>query len=215
MIIFPVIHIVSINQCLEQAKIAFECGSSGVFVISMRGFDATALKGAQRIKQQYGDKKVGVNLLLTELTAAVENSLNAGLDMTWADKCGIHNNTVAPETRAVRDMLLKHPDHKFFGSIAFKYQPEEKFPVESAMSAKTLGFIPTTSGDSTGSPPSIEKLKPMFEAANLLAVASGITAENFKTLRPYMSHVLVSTGISYPDQSGFDPKQLTALMALE
>ena len=100
----------------------------------------------------------------------------------------------------------KHID--VFASVAFKYQAEDPNPSLAAQLAQSAGFIPTTSGAGTGKAPTVEKIASMYEATGgLLAVASGMTPENIAQFKPYLSHVLVSTGIS-KDEYHFDLDKL-------
>ena len=102
-------------------------------------------------------------------------------------------------TEAIVPVLNTNPAHLFFGSVAFKYQPEDMDPPEAARRAIGLGMIPTTSGVATGSAPPAEKL---FEIRHgigpwaPLALASGMTPDNAYELGRFLTHALVATGIS-------------------
>ena len=54
----------------------------------------------------------------------------------------------------------------------------------------------------------------MYKATSgLLAVASGMTPDNISEFKPYLSHVLVSTGIS-KDEYHFDEEKINAFIQL-
>jgi predicted TIM-barrel enzyme len=86
----------------------------------------------------------------------------------------------------------------------------------AARLAVNLGFIPTTSGHSTGvaaDPSHVEAMRKLLEPGDPLAIASGITPENAELFLPFVSHVLVSTGVSSSFHE-FDPAKLRALVAV-
>ena len=121
-----------------------------------------------------------------------------GADSTWSDRCGITSNGAEPLVRDLLPLLAANPAHGFFGSVAFKYQAPEANPPRAALLARQAGFIPTTSGEATGEPPTVEKIAGMAAAlgTKALAVASGITPDNAAAFVPYVRYFLVSTGIS-------------------
>jgi len=73
------------------------------------------------------------------------------------------------------------------------------------------GFIPTTSGSATGKAPQLAKIISMSQHG-VLAVASGMTPDNVSDYAPYLSHILVSTGISL-DEYRIDPDKLKRLIS--
>lgn len=198
--IWPVIHIKSDSpaQTMRNAEIAHRCGCEGVFLISMEGDNRRVVPLAQHVKAKFPELKVGVNLLGVDPFLAMGQSLAAGLHATWTDSPGVTSEAVRDSALAVSELLKDHPGHQFFGSVAFKYQPHEADPGAAALSASVLGMIATTSGSATGSAPEASKLADMRAVLGELplAVASGITPENVAELGPYLSHILVSTGVS-------------------
>lgn len=213
--IWPVIHIKADAPALtmENASLAQACGCEGVFLISMEGDNQRVVPLAQHVKKKFSALRVGVNLLGVDAFRAMEQSLAAGLDATWSDSPGVSSQHVSGSARAVSKLLLDNPTHAFFGSVAFKYQSEELAPGAAAVAAADLGMIATTSGSATGVAPLAEKLIGMRAALGLrpLAVASGITPENAAVLGPYLSHILVATGISKSFYE-FDEQRLRALV---
>lgn len=109
--------------------------------------------------------------------------------------------------------MRKFPAISVFGSVAFKYQPDEPNPAEAARQALAVGMIPTTSGAATGLAPEIAKIKGMSAAASgRLAVASGMTPDNVAEYAPHLSHILVATGVAR-DEHTLDPLLLRRFVA--
>ncbi len=212
--IWPVIHVTTPALALSNARVAFDCGCPGVFVISMHGDDDGSDRVALALKAGHPDKLVGSNRLGYSALASLERSLALGLDATWTDRPGVRSDSISPEGRAIADLLRTVPGHRFFGSIAFKYQPRDYNPGEAAVRAHSMGMIPTTSGEATGVAPPATKLASIRTALGdgaPLALASGVTPENASELAGYLSHILVSTGISKSFDT-FDESLLRQLM---
>lgn len=196
--VWPVIHLSTAELARSNADLAFRVGCPGVMVISMDGHDRDALATAIAIKKAYPDKKVGVNLLQAAPLAALQESLLSGLDATWTDSPGVSSAGISSQAEEICRILSKRPEHLFFGSVAFKYQPDEPNPALAVLMATRLGMIPTTSGPATGSAPSAAKLADLRLVLGKLplAVASGFTPDNAYELGRFVSHILVATGVS-------------------
>lgn len=204
--VYPVIHYLSDTIALEQAAIAHNCGSHGVFLISHAGQDDCLAPLALVIKKRF-HCKVGINYLTDGALLAIDDAKTYGLDMVWSDTCGVSSNGFEPLAYRIEEEI-KNSKIDFFGSVAFKYQSYEAQPAKAAHNAKSLGFIPTTSGQATGEAPEIEKIISMAP----VAIASGMTAQNIDIFKPYLSHILVSTGISL-DEHHFCPEKLKQFMS--
>lgn len=197
--VLPVIHVLDVAQAVRNAQLAFDNGADGVFVISMDGRDDELDGVACHLKSRWPDRFIGVNYLTVAPLAALERSLLFGLDGTWTDKPGVTSQGAGDQAHLIRELLLRHPKHKFFGSVAFKYQPADLDPAKAAVNAASLGMVPTTSGTATGVAPSVTKVAAMRRALGRhepLALASGLTPENVGVLALYLTHLLVSTGVS-------------------
>jgi predicted TIM-barrel enzyme len=134
------------------------------------------------------------------------------LDYLWGDNCGVSSKGLTTRGEELSAWAKRHPNQRVFASVAFKYQPAEPDPAEAARQALAAGFIPTTSGSATGSPPTLEKIRSMSEAAGgKLAIGSGMTVENVREYIPYVSHILVSTGISQ-DEHRWDQARMRAFV---
>lgn len=211
--VWPVIHLAGIELALRNATIARACGCPGVFLIQMNGYDDEIEPAAQAIRARFGDLKIGGNFLSSRADEALRRSLAMGLDATWSDAPGVRSDGVQPWLQeSLVPQLQAHPQHLFFGSVAFKYQPVDADPPAAALRAAELGMVPTTSGSATGIAPAADKLHAMRLALNQaqaqaraqaqaqpctpLAVASGITPDNACELGRFLTHILVATGVS-------------------
>lgn len=200
--VLPVIHHKNMALSVANAEMAHEVGCEGVFLIAMGGPEDGPEdelgKVALTIKSLWPSLKVGINYLRVDGLSALTKNLHLGLDMTWTDSPGVHSSGLTPPSHDTASLLAKNPQHQFFGSVAFKYQKPEPNPAEAARLAQGLGMIPTTSGIATGREVDLGKLVDMHRAleGGPLALASGVTPDNAHTFAPYLSHVLVATGIS-------------------
>lgn len=212
--IIPVIHYASDAQALREAYIAFNAGNEGVLIIQMEGRDALIGPIAQKIKQRWPDRLIGTNYLTRNPLMAIQENLSLGLDMTWTDRQITHSSRMhIEEARDVSSILSHNKEHTLFVGVAFKHQVLEPDPVGAANRAIDLGMVPTTSGAATGSAPYIEHISRLREGIGEgypLAVASGVTPDNAPVFAPYLSHILVATGVSRSFHE-FDEDKLRAL----
>lgn len=213
--VWPVIHLDMVDRALINAEIAARCGVAGVFVIHMDGNDDLVDPAASAIKARFPELKVGANYLSLPAAAAVMRSLKLGLDATWSDNPGIRSDGVDDAVDKVLVPLLRlNRTHRFFASVAFKYQPVEPDPGVAAKRALDRKMIPTTSGDATGTAPEVSKLYGIRRDIGReapLAIASGVSTANAYELSRFASHILVSTGIS-KNFHDFDEDVLRRLM---
>lgn len=200
--IYPVIHFKDEEQTLFNAAMAARLGCPGVFVIDMNGRNVDrALQTASDIQRLYPALDVGFNFLGYTPVNALRLSVNAGLRATWTDNCVTHTR-VQPagiHVYPVKDDLAKVPNHKFYGAVAFKYQPTESNPGLAATRMIELGGIPTTSGAATGVAVDIKLLQTIRDAIGEsapLALASGISASNAPAIKHLVSHGLVASSIT-------------------
>lgn len=212
-LVFPVIHVQSAARTIENAAIAFEAGCDGVFLISMDGHDEVLESQARAVKARWPENLVGINFLSHSPEDAIKICAEAGLDMTWIDNAQVHTQQSLDAAQSIVKELQRHPDHQLFGGVAFKYQRPESNPGLAAVRAQDLGIIPTTSGVGTGHAADVLKIESMYKAVSggPLAIASGITPNNVLTYAPYLSHVLVATGVS-KNEHDFDFELLCQLM---
>lgn len=210
--IIPVIHYKNDGLTIEQAIIANAFKADGIFLISHEGQDLALAPLAKEIKQLLPRLKVGINLLGYNILKCADMAVTHNLDMIWGDQCGVSSKATTPMGLELAQWKKENPNIDVFASVAFKYQELETDIEKAAQNAKALGFIPTTSGSMTGSAPSIDKIKTMSNAVNGdLAIASGMNYRNVSIFAPYLSHILVSTGIS-KNEYEFDNDLLSTFM---
>ena len=218
--LFPVVHVKSWEQALNNVLIAHDAGSDGVFLINhedengIRELNFKELIAihsfvAQHIPNWY----IGVNCLDLPVKAVFQH-LNQNIAAVWADNGEIDELAEAqPEAEQILAARAKSGwQGQYFGGVAFKYQrPTEDHQLVASI-GQTYMDVVTTSGPSTGQAASVQKIREMKEAItpNPLAIASGITAENVHQFLPYADYFLVATGIS---QSFYqlDPTKTKAL----
>ncbi len=208
--IYPVIHHLNRNLSIAQARLAHEAGADGVFLISHNGQNSELPNVGGDIRDlEIPGFKVGVNFLGWSPLDAYKTAEEMGMDMLWLDAPGISSrglsNSGVRLAQYFRDRTFDQVE--VFASVAFKYQPHELIPSAAAALARNLGFIPTTSGPATGVAPDLQKVVDMYGQAGPLAVASGMTADNVTPFVPYLSHILIATGVSV-DEHHFDFEQL-------
>lgn len=199
--IYPVIHHLDRVTTIDQAVLAHECGADGVFLISHNQQNDALPRARREIQACLPGFRVGVNFLGWSILDAYKVAEDVGLDMVWFDAPGITSRGLSGDGLRLVEYIRAHSIGRaeVFASVAFKYQPPEPIPSAAAALARNLGFIPTTSGPATGVAPDVQKVADMFGQAGPLAVASGMTADNVAPFVPYLSHILVATGVSLDD----------------
>jgi predicted TIM-barrel enzyme len=215
--VLPVIHYVDHETTLKQADLAFEAGADGVFLITHSSYccDSDLLRPLITLRQAYTKKFIGLNLLSANAVEAFKIARDVNASGVWIDDPGITSNGVTPQGLELHAASKQAPHIEVYASVAFKYQNPEPNPPAAAHNAVMQGFIPTTSGAATGVPPDLEKIVAMYKRTQPwgLAVASGMTPDNVVPYVPYLSHILVSTGVS-ANENHFDYEKLCRFIAL-
>ncbi len=215
--IIPVIHFQSDDQVRRNVDISVAAGCKAIMLIDMTGQNLEMIESAIKTKEQHPDLLVGANHLAERASDALTYNISDGLDMTWTDEQLTHSQReLSYENVSLALKLEAHPEHLFFCGVAFKHQNHEPDPVKAALRAEDSGFIATTSGPATGMPAeeqAIANLRKGMGPEAKLAIASGITPTNFLKFKPYLTHVLVATGISRSFYE-IDEDKLSRLMSL-
>ena len=177
--LFIVIHVVSKKQANENVKIAFESGADGVFLINHSSGYESLIEIYREIKQQYPNFWIGLNLLDLSASAVLDYVPNNASGL-WVDNIGLNEEHDCINYIAQKNWVQKQEKYQemiYFGSIAFKYQKEVKQLDWVACLAKEYADVVVTSGDRTGSPPNLHKIKTIRKNIDHspLAIASGIT----------------------------------------
>lgn len=211
--VYPVIHFLNRNTTLVEGAVAAAGGADGVFLINHRSNDISLIEPALELKAKFPKLKVGLNMLGTSFSDAADHIISNNLDMLWVDNCGVSSEGVDEKSTPVIARLTA-AGKELYAGVAFKYQRLESYPDRAAKAAYEAGVIPTTTGDKTGSAPSVDKVKLMRSAIPAdypLALASGVTPENAKIYAQYCTAFLVATGISINDYE-MDPVLLDKLV---
>lgn len=212
--ILPVVHHLDLALSYDQIALAFEVGADGVFVISHGGDDTELMDVIIEQKKLYSERYIGVNFLSMHNPVRAYNvAATTGADAVWLDNAGVDSTSLVQGQLVVDAKRARAGNQHIFASVAFKYQAPEPAPAQAALNALYLGFIPTTSGPGTGQAPDVQKIIDMSAATNgILGIASGMTPENVELYAPYLSHILVATGVSQ-DMHHFDYEKLKVLIA--
>lgn len=187
--IYAVIHSRNQPEAHYNAQVAIDSGVDGVFFISHGELDSIRLR--ELIDNFERDEKIriGANFLGYKLEDIIH--LTPGIDMIWSD----YTPTGEELERFLE--LRKNYNFEFFGGVAFKYQPQPKDLFQAGKDSVGIVDVLTTSGPGTGQAPELNKLSLLSDGfGGKIAVASGTTPENVKSMLPWVDCFLVSTGIS-------------------
>ncbi|MCA9997898.1 MAG: hypothetical protein KDE56_19195 [Anaerolineales bacterium] len=213
-VILPVIHVVDLAQAERNARIAYDAGADGVFLINHDISSQALLAVYAELTAVFPHWWLGVNCLDLD-AAATFAAVPPGMAGVWVDNAGIdETRTDQPAAERVRQAQQQHGwTGLYFGGVAFKYQREVADLEWAAQTAVSWMDVITTSGPGTGHAASVAKIRTMKQAigSHPLAIASGITPENVGDYLPHADCFLVATGISHRfDQ--FDPARVQALV---
>ncbi len=199
-----VIHVQTEPQVLRNVKIAHEEGADGVFLISHGAAIPTPILLClyQVVRQMYPLWWIGLNFLdRTTMNALLE--VPPGVSGLWVDDAGIDEHAKDPCESArlhweQRMQKSKWWQGLYFGGVAFKYQQPVGNVARVAKLAVPFMDVITTSGNATGKPPTVAKIRAMRNAigSHPLAIASGITPENAGKYLGLADCFLVATGVS-------------------
>lgn len=225
--VYPVVHVTTPEASATQADLAFELGADGVYLIHHGPREGGKLFDTfNRVKAKHPENFVGINPLdgrgvlgsLKRLRQAYEEGhISAMPDGLWIDRADAHNDTENLTALRNQDPLLGHI--RILGGVAFKYTQEyTDHPTTAAnLAAKMAPYLDviTTSGEGTGKPPSVEKIKAMSERTGRpVAIASGIDADNVANYAPFASEILAASSVETHPYSGiFDRTKLGDLIS--
>lgn len=222
--IFPVVHIQDAEQALDQSSMALEMGADGVYLIDHGGHPpADLIHAFNQVKEAHPERFVGINVLQSPSAAATltllldisrKGDMVALPDGLWEDNAELDKDRVF-ELRALHPELTSI---RYLGGVAFKYTPlfteDPGLASQEARRLEPYVDVVTTSGAGTGKAPTPEKIRAMKAAiGKKLAVASGISAQNFAQYDGSFDQLLVSTSVETEPYSGiFDPQKLQELI---
>ena len=210
------------KQVQEQARLVYESGADGLFLIDMGGSDVRTRDAVDVVRQDWPDKWLGVNVLGYNVPDALSQINQWPVQGLWVDHSGIEERPLSWQVMpAIRNAQFWSTSlgntHEVFGGVAFKYGRRLDLDAcaEAARVAAQVLPVVCTSGDGTGCPADLDKLEAMRSAINCrarLAVASGVSPANAKATYDYVDDALMATGI----EAGFgyiDPILLGKVVA--
>ena len=214
----PVIHVKNLDQALKNADICVKAGVHGFFLINHGISYKKLAKIAVDVREWFPKAWIGVNILDADpLTAIPELAVVPNLNAWWVDDPKLIEGQVTQDLAdQIRQSLHNQiPSARYFGSVAFKYQPQPVHLANMTRLASQHMDVITTSGEATGHAANAEKIACMFGAAGShpLALASGVTCENAAHYLPYITWFLVATGISL-DFHNLDPVKVAKLQQI-
>lgn len=196
--IIPVIHTLNINQVKYNIELCANNGVNDIFLIDHRITEQSLINTESYInwiRTNFTNMKIGVNYLqLTPLEAILEaNRLQ--IDYLWADRSHINKDELI---HANEVYIYKSKKLLYFGCVAFKYQKPVKDLEWACKTACNFMDVITTSGEETGKPPSVDKIKTMksYIGEKPLSIASGISSENKHLFEEYADYMLVASSIT-------------------
>lgn len=219
--IYPVVHVTSRQQALEQSDLAFDLGADGVYLIDHGNAEEPLVDVFESVKSRHADQFVGVNLLdmhsgadaLAYLwqnhTSGRIARLPDGLWVDDAEKDAAYFDKLrqaSPELAAIR----------YLGGVAFKYTPGyTDVPEKAAAAAARMSThvdVVTTSGKGTGHAPSPHKIAAMKKAIGEqpLAIASGVDSSNIDQYKGLAQQILVASSVETAPYSGVFDADLLA-----
>ncbi len=224
--VFPVIHVLNIDQVKVNIDIVLEKNCPGFFLINHDFSFSNLVPIITDIRKNFPDTWMGVNFLgLTGKKAfPVLGKLQVAgvrVDAFWAGDARINERLTMDEQHdAIEINISRHLSAwkgLYFGGTAFKKQrivsPEDY--MKAAEISSNFVDVVTTSGIDTGCSAKVSKIR-AFRKPDIdypLALASGVSAQNIKTYSPFVDAFLVSTGINFAgDFYNIDPVLLQDLL---
>lgn len=219
--VYPVVHVQTKQQAVEQTDIALSAGADGVYLIDhgshVKGGLLTAYNA---VVEAQPDAFIGLNFLNLgtgfKSYRYLQEALNKGVidrlpNGVWVDDAGYDREKLV-ELRASDPRLQSV---RYLGGTAFKYtRGFTEDPVAATQAAKEMSpfvDVVTTSGAGTGTPPTPEKIHAMKQAIGEqpLAVASGIDSDNIAQFKGGVDQILVASSVETVPYSGiFDEAKL-------
>ena len=205
--LFVVIHIITEEgisvekRTLNQVTLAFDNGANGVFLIPAEGgFPVeSTLKCYNSVRSVYPNKFIGINFMAS--AAVVSKNIPMDASALWTDfgiGCQNHEKEIKTIKNSIHDIDWKG---MYYGGFFFKGNnstfPENVTVMEKCIN-NAVNYIDvlTTSGSSTGISISLQRLKNIREChKGIIAVASGVTAENINEILNYADEFIVGTGV--------------------
>lgn len=204
---YPVIHCIDprekqgIGHALRNTSIAIENGADGVFLIGHGMHYGALLYLYENVRKQFPKVWIGVNFLDLSCDAIQHGTTSSSerSRLTYvARKC---ENLNALWIDGMPHIRLRLAAIQVFGGVAFKYLSPHLSGAALAIACERAiqcVDVATTSGDKTGSAPSVEKLESIkghLEGRIPLALASGVSSSNVRKFLGAVDIFLVASSI--------------------
>jgi hypothetical protein len=192
----------------RDVEASFEGGADAV-VLEIGKSPAPLIRAVAHVRKKYPGAKVGCNYLGDDTDPygyinGFQISKDHGLDIIWTDFCGVDLVKEVPEV-SMHTIDKARPDRAFYCSgIHMKYGTlldPNKTIEHSALQA--MGWVDGViiTGPRTGVPTDPDRARRARATVGTypLGAASGVSVENFQSIRDYVDYCLVNTSISDPD----------------
>lgn len=213
---YAVVHVTDDEQALANTRVALENGADGVFLIDHDRSAKDLLQTYGVVRESFPEAFIGLNLLdrAADHALAIIDANYTDVSALWVDDAGIGNEVSEMAKLISSRRSQMRWSGQYFGSVAFKHQAPVSDPAATAALAAPHVDVVVTSGTATGSAPEVAKVRAMKRALGTkpLALASGITPENYPHFAPFAERVLVATGVSH-DFHTLDGAKVAALAA--
>ena len=224
--VFPVIHVLNVEQALRNIELVESHAVAGVFLINHDFPVEPFLPIVKAVREKQPDIWLGLNFLAVTgkiafpILAKLESE-DCRIDGYWADDARIDESREADDQPEAAEILnIKKQcgwSGLYFGGTAFKKQREVKesdWHISAAIAANWMDVV-TTSGVATGIEAGTDKVSLFRQHVcnHALGLASGITPENVSDYASDLDAILIATGISQPgDFYNLDPTLLNNLI---
>ena len=214
------LHTLDVRQVREEAHKILEAGAHGVLLVnnagdlhSSRSQHPNLFDVAESLKKRFPEALVGVNPLdLMRYPDQAVKRLPKEVDILWTDDGGIiETGQDIFLQKDVAEALIDFKG-KYFGGIAFKYLPQPKdFLGVARVAGKHFDAV-ITSGEETGCPPTVEKIRTLYKAniGKPIGIASGMSVENLANYIPYADIFIVATSLLGGDDFTYSREKIKA-----
>lgn len=210
-----VIHAEDPDQVLRNVDRALAAGADGVFLINHTISDAALSSCYFAARRRFKSAWLGLSYMRLSAPAALA-ILPMDASGLWVSDAGVEETGPQPESVTSFATLRRAAGWSglYFGGVAFKHQRPVRDAALAASAAAPHVDVITTSGSASGSAAPLSKLSGMRHAIghHPLALASGVSATNVGTYRPFIDFVLAASSVS-DSQTELSPSKLAELVA--
>lgn len=197
--LLTVIHVMNSQQAIQNARISYENGADGIFLINHNVTHKVLIDIFYEVKHNFPYLWMGINCI--DLGTRALGVIPKSCKGLWVDNAGInelHENPTALAEQFVQDRKASCWEGIYFGGVAFKYQTHVDDIEKVAQLAIPYVDVITTSGEASGIVADVSKILKMRQVIgdHPLAMASGVTVDNVSKYTGLVDCFLVATGIS-------------------